>query len=485
MATIKAVVRKPRSDGFYPVYIRVTQNQKSSFFQTGKVVDKNGLTSKGEIKDPYVLEYTSRCIREYYEKLNMVDSSIWTVGQVVEYIQSKDEGLSFSEYARRHYTKLLLDGKESNSSNEKQALVSLERFMGTDNILFGHLTHIVLTRWIASLSHTKRAKTLYPMCLRKIFKDAVFEHNDYDNGIIKIKNEPWTRIRIQEPEAGEKRAITPEMCRKFFSAPVKSGFQEVGRDVAMMILCLAGINVADLLGMRKSDYKNGILCYNRRKTRSRRKDKAYIEMRVPDILKPIIEKYRDRSKSQYLFVWGGKYTNINSFTVCVSRGIQTLCEDMGLNERYTSYTFRHTWGTVAQNDIKASISDVAFAMNHTNGFNVTRGYIKMDFTPAWELNEKVVDFIFFTDKPSARETKKEIVKEDMSPGDMIQASAYHMGRKVAELTNIGFRNNEEVIGSLVAVLPDDVPEGSIVIFKVVNMDKDQTAVYQKQKGKGF
>ena len=45
----------------------------------------------------------------------------------------------------------------------------------------------------------------------------------------------------------------------------------------------------------------------------------------------------------------------------------------------------------------ASISEVVFAMNHSSGHRMTCGYIKLDFTPAWVLNEKVVDFIFFTD----------------------------------------------------------------------------------------
>ena len=34
-------------------------------------------------------------------------------------------------------------------------------------------------------------------------------------------------------------------------------------------------------------------------------------------------------------------------------------------------------------------------MNHSHGRTITRGYIKLDFSPAWELNAKVIDFIFF------------------------------------------------------------------------------------------
>ena len=52
--------------------------------------------------------------------------------------------------------------------------------------------------------------------------------------------------------------------------------------------------------------------------------------------------------------------------------------------------------TVAQNDCAANIAEVGFGMNHSGSHTVTRGYIMLDFSPAWELNAKVIDFIFFS-----------------------------------------------------------------------------------------
>ena len=62
MATFKTCVQKQRSDGFYPVYIRVTHNRKSSYIKTDKMVDKKGLTRTGEVKDPFVLSFCSDII---------------------------------------------------------------------------------------------------------------------------------------------------------------------------------------------------------------------------------------------------------------------------------------------------------------------------------------------------------------------------------------------------------------------------------------
>ena len=140
---------------------------------------------------------------------------------------------------------------------------------------------------------------------------------------------------------------------------------------------------------------------------------------------------------------------------------------------------------MAQNDCKASIEEVAFAMNHASAHRVTKGYIKTDYSPIWELNDKVIEFIFFSDKTSSSVKEKEDDHFRLSFRHMINAAAYHNGRNVAEFTDVGYNNVDEVISKLVSMLPDDIPDRSIVMFKIVNLDKNQTAVYQRQKGKGF
>ena len=43
---------------------------------------------------------------------------------------------------------------------------------------------------------------------------------------------------------------------------------------------------------------------------------------------------------------------------------------MGMKKEqfYCGYTFRHTWATIAQNDCDANIADVAFGLNHSQGY---------------------------------------------------------------------------------------------------------------------
>lgn len=493
MATFKTCVQKERKDGFYPVYIRVTHHRGTQFIKTDKMVTKKELSGAKEIKDPYVLQYCTQRIVEYNERLNKKDIEHWTVKEVVDFLVSGNDDVCFSEYARVHINRMIDNGQERNAKNYRLAVEHLERFCGTNKVMFSHLTSQLMNKWIKSMEQTHRAKQMYPICMRQVFKAAVLEYNDYDNGIIRIKTNPWVKVEIPAADRAEKLAITPEACREFFSFPLPESkmrfpLAEFGRDIAMMVLCLAGINTVDLFNLRKQDYRNGIIHYNRAKTKKFRADGAYMEMRVPAIIQPLFDKYLNtRKDDEHLFNFYQRMTTFDSFCANVNSGIKQICGAMGMEkeERYSVYTFRHTWGTVAQNDIRASIDEVAFAMNHASGHKVTRGYIKIDYSPAWELNEKVVDFIFFSGKTSVREQKQEETHFRLSFRYMVNGAAYHNGQKVAELTDIGFNNVDDVIARLATMLPEDIPNRSMVMFKIVNLDKNQTVVYQRQKGKGF
>ena len=59
MATLKAVVRKKRADGFYPVYIRIVHRSRMGYIKTDKLITDKQILKSGEIKDAVVNEYCS------------------------------------------------------------------------------------------------------------------------------------------------------------------------------------------------------------------------------------------------------------------------------------------------------------------------------------------------------------------------------------------------------------------------------------------
>lgn len=463
---------------------------------TDKVVGAKGLSSSMEVIDPFVLQPLSSQIVTWLDALNRQDISTWNARQVADFLKNMNEDLIFSDYARKHIDRMIDNGQERTAKNYKLALQHLERCIGTNQVKFAQLTSVNVNKWVGTLSGTARAKEMYPVCIRQIFRAAIDELNDYDNGIIRIKTNPWGKVKIPSADTPLKKAITAEACRAFFAAPLPESkmadpLPELGRDVAMISLCLAGMNTVDIYNLRKEDYHGGIIHYKRAKTTRSRRDDAYIEMRVPEVIKPLFDKYRAGNHTDRLFRFCDRFSTSDSFCANVNTGIKKICEGMGMDDpktRYCVYTFRHTWATTAQNDCGATLAEVGFAMNHSHGYTITRGYVRPDFTPAWELNEKVIDFIFFSDARSRRVAQEKQEDEGLfrlSPKMLIRAAAFFQGRCLANFEDIGYSNIDEVTKALVRQFPADIPDRSMVQFKIVNCDNGKVYVYEHQKGKGF
>ena len=492
--TICVNKQRKRKDGGYSVYIRIAHNGKSVYIPTDKVVSGKGLSSTMEVIDPFILKPLSEQIVSWLETLNKQDISAWSARQVADFLKNLKEDLIFSDYARKHIDRMIDRGQERNARNYQLALQHMERFFGTTKVKFAQLTSINMNRWIATLGSTARAKEMYPVCIRQIFRAATAELNDYDNGIIMVTTNPWSKVKIPKPDKPNKKAITAEACRRFFSAPLPptrmiDPLPELGRDVAMMSLCLVGMNTIDIYNLRKQDYHGGIIHYKRAKTMKSRTDGAYIEMRVPEVIKPLFEKYKSDDDSDHLFRFANRYSNSDSFCANVNIGIKAICKSLGMpkEEWYSVYTFRHTWATTAQNDCNATLVEVGFAMNHSHNYTVTRGYVEIDFTPAWILNEKVIDFILFSNATSKRMMHEEEEQGvfRISPKMLIRAAAFFQGKCLANFEDIGYSNIDEVTKKLASHFPTDIPDRSIVQFKIVNCDNGKVSIYEHQKGKGF
>lgn len=115
---------------------------------------------------------------------------------------------------------MINSGHDRNAKNYKMAVQSLERYLGTNQIMFSHLSSTVLRSWIKSLMTKARCKEMYPICVRQIFKAAILELNDEEKGIIRIKFNPWLKVSIPKADKAKQKAISAEACREFFNRPL-------------------------------------------------------------------------------------------------------------------------------------------------------------------------------------------------------------------------------------------------------------------------
>lgn len=142
--------------------------------------------------------------------------------------------------------------------------------------------------------------------------------------------------------------------------------------------------------------------------------------------------------------------------------------------------FRYTWATIAQNDCDASLADVDFGLNHST-YKMVRVYTKIDFSPAWRLNEKVMDFIFFSNEESKAKKAKDVEKkfEKLSKYNLIKGEAFNNGQIIATVETTGFSNIDQVINALMKMIPDIYPERIKFQFKITNVDKGMVQYYER------
>ena len=256
---------------------------------------------------------------------------------------------------------------------------------------------------------------------------------------------------------------------------------ELGQDVALISFCMCGINSVDLFFAKKSKYHNGIFHYNRRRTSKSRSDNAYFEIRVPQFIKPTFEKYLSKDmESPWLFDFQDRLSTSDSFNANVNAGISQICKKVSpdFHASLSLYSFRHSWETIAQSGCGASLGDVDFALNHST-YKMARVYTKIDYSPAWDLNEKVIDYIFFSNEDIDNREDSNHSFERMSKYNLIRAEVYISGECVSIIEDSEFANVEQVITKLLSSLTNDIPHPSKVQIKIANLDKGQIQLYQR------
>ena len=167
----------------------------------------------------------------------------------------------------------------------------------------------------------------------------------------------------------------------------------MARDVFVLSFCLAGTNVADIYHMKRDAIRAGRISYERRKTRSRRKDSAYISMAFPEEIDPLIQRYRARRPDTgRLFCFAEDYRDHEVFCSSVNEGLKTVAERCGIKVPLSSYYARFSFATIARNDCDISKDDISMDLNHRAAkLEVTDGYIRKDWSIVDRTIRKVVE----------------------------------------------------------------------------------------------
>jgi integrase len=428
MATFKAVIRthQKKQDGTYNVKIRVTHKRVLRDIPTNLFVSSEDITRTTlKIKNQQYIDQLDEIVRQCRKRCNenapilgdmTADDVVKLVKDIITGEKKGTHGqfdLDFVRYGRQYAQKLKGNDRKGNSGIYETALNNLVIFTGRESVSIHEINAKFVERWIDWIRKNTsggRAQSLYPSIIRALHNRAKEEYNDEDSGIVRIPLSPFKKVKLPKMPERRERALSVEQVRKIFVLEDENVSYHNGnnrfnfaRDMFMLSFGLVGMNVADLFNC--TDCKNGRITYKRKKVTNRRADGAKISIKVESEIQPLIDKYKDPDGKR-VFCFYKMYKDENTFSAAIngkrrtnkkgevlSVGLKKIGDLIGEDD-LEFYAARHSWASIAQNDVGIDKYTVHVALNHViEEMKVTDIYTKKDWRPIDRANRKVLDFV--------------------------------------------------------------------------------------------
>ena len=420
MLTIKAEVEKGkvRNDGTYNVRIRFTKDRVVKRISTDLFATNADLTTDFKLKEESVIKQESdRLVLHYRTMFNAMhlDSENCDVNEIVNRLLCKEEAekpINFIAFSKNWIATSSGRSKDIYTTG----LNAFIKFIGKEELDIKNITVDLLEQYRDHIINVRanrvkrlieegkripsnRCLSLYLTNLRHLYNEAQKYYNKPDKGLIRIPHSPFEYFKIPKEELTRKRAIQPQQIKAIWNMPYQNIYKghkgtcrfDLAKDCFILSFCLMGINSVDLYNaIGLSDNR---LVYNRTKTKDRRLDKAKMEVIVPDMVLPIIEKYRDTTGKR-LFKFYRYYRDSRAFNKAINSGLKEIGDQLGIDD-LEFYAARHSWATIALNKCKIDKYTVHAALNHVDeSMRVTDIYIERDFVNENKANAKVVKYVF-------------------------------------------------------------------------------------------
>lgn len=323
----------------------------------------------------------------------------------------KQQIIDFIQFSREWIASTTIKG----APNYTTAINALVRFIGKEELDINLVTSDFLEQFKLFLNKERDARikklkqqgkrvtsnrtlSLYLISIKKLFNEAKKKYNKPDKNLILIPHSPFENFEIPKQEATRKRAISADIIKKVWKLPykdMKKGYKStcrynLAKDCFIISFCLMGINSADLYNA--TEMKDSTIIYNRTKTKDRRLDGAKMMVDIPNIVQPIIDKYRDKTGKR-LFNFYQYYCNEKAFNKAIDYGLKEIGTILNI-EDLEYYAARHSWATIALNKVGIDKYIVHAALNHIDdSMKVTDIYIERDFVNENKANAKVVRYV--------------------------------------------------------------------------------------------
>lgn len=293
---------------------------------------------------------------------------------------------SFRHFIEETIDKLKRINKERTAETYTSALNSFMRFRNGEDISFDEITSDLMMRyeaWLKASGVKMNTISFYNRILRAVYNRAVEEK-------LVMQGYPFKHVYTGIDKT-VKRAITLEAIKRIKKLDLSLNTSlDFARDMFLFSFYTRGMSFVDMAYLRKSDLQNGMLTYQRKKTKQTlhiKWEKCMQELvdkyPVTDIeyLLPIIKK-RNNERLQYR----------NALRL-VNNKLKVIAAQVGLHTNLSMYTSRHSWASIARNQ-NIPLAVICEGMGHESE-NTTLIYLaSLDNSKVDNANELILGKLY-------------------------------------------------------------------------------------------
>lgn len=390
MITIKPCIYRHhrRSDGTYPVKLRVTLGRVSRTIPTTLTATPAQLTRSLKPKDPELvaaMEELAARVRRSVAKISPFAVDAMTVDDAVAFIkcdQRAESGIDFFEFAES----FIASKKAHTRQNYLTALASLRRFAGPGPLDCRRITRRFVQEW-ADRIPGMASKHRYLALASTIFRAARLRYNDEAVGVWAIPQEPFEGIQLPRYIARGQDALAPAVLQAIIDEESCTPLQRHALDAFLVSFATMGANIVDLYSMKPP--VDGLLTYNRQKVKDQRTDGAKMVVRVEPCAAALASRMRSWKAGRWLDL-ADRWTSADLASRGINRALRLWCTNRNIPP-FTIYAARHTWATLARSArVGADPALVDEALAHRGRLPLLDIYAERAFDRYWEINAKVL-----------------------------------------------------------------------------------------------
>lgn len=375
--------RRCKTDGTYPVKLRVTHKRQSKLFGTVFSLSQEefGKVMGEKPRNPYKEIRVNLNAVENRANDIIMDMAVFSFDDFAARLTGKVGEPSNVFSAFEQYINEMNEAERvGNAYAYKCAMNSLKDFYPKPKLVFDEIDKKFLNKyeaWALRKGNNKTTVGIYLRCLRALYNIAISRRG------AKADSYPFGRGGYQIPAPRNiKKALHLQDIKGIFTYEPTSQPESLYRDLWIFSYLCNGANMKDICLLRYGDISGSTVQFRRAKTTNSSRNAKPIVAGYSDHLRTIIERWGNKPVEPDEFIFPFLQPGLSEKQIKdrvagivkqTNKHIDRISKAAGIEMKVTTYTARHSFATTLKRS-GVNVSFISEAMGHSD-IKTTENYL--------------------------------------------------------------------------------------------------------------